>query len=160
MQAGIFGAVLMVALLGGGLAGWGITSAAVGPQLAQSQDALAKAEADYEEVRADLTAEREDKFEVQRENRALKDGVADVEARAAAITDQETAIAAREAELTARDAELTAREQAIKATEEDLASNTDWWIDRVRECLARPGSYRMASATEGTLGREVSCMSG
>ncbi|MEV7692481.1 hypothetical protein AB0N73_04020 [Microbacterium sp. NPDC089189] len=86
-----------------------------------------------------------------------------VEARTKALEIRSADVAQMEADMVTATAELDAREGSLKAREDAiaaLANSTDWWIEQIRECLARPGSYRMASATEGALGRDVSCMSG
>lgn len=86
----------------------------------------------------------------------LKTQESDLSAREAAVSTRETDAAAKEAD-------VASREQAVQAREDAATANRnagDWWVNGVRECLARPGSYRMASATEGSLGRDVSCMSG
>ncbi len=74
----------------------------------------------------------------------------DVAAREEAVTTAETSVADREAA-------VQAREDAMKARD---AASTNWWAAEAQECLSRGGSYQMATITEGSLGSDVSCMTG
>lgn len=81
--------------------------------------------------------------------------------REAAVSSRENALTARENEVKAAEAGLDTRQAEVQDRERRAAESlnaSDWWVEQVRECLARSGSNRVATVTEGTLlGRDTTC---
>lgn len=148
-------AIAAAALIVGGAAGWGFTALATAPTIAEQEKMINSLTAEI----VDLDDELEQTSEKLVKARDDLKPERDLKVREAAVESAETSLVEREAAV----ADVVEREAAVKAREDAAAENArsgDWWIPQVRECLARPGGYRMASATEGSLGRDVSCMSG
>jgi septal ring factor EnvC (AmiA/AmiB activator) len=128
--------------------------------IAATTPATAAHEARADDLQAELAAAEGQISEAEdAKDRAEKTAQA---ARERMSTLQST-LESRETEVTTAEAALAEREAAVKAREDAASANADavdWWIDEVQECLARPGSYRMATVTEGSIGPDTSCMSG
>lgn len=136
--------------------GAGVATAISVPQATKATEQATSLSVQLDDSQSRFAVVERNLSTAKKDLQSYKSQVHQVEAR-------EERVEVREAELATREAAATELETSVKEREDaaaELARSSDWWIEQVRECLARPGSYRMASATEGSLGRDVSCMSG
>lgn len=125
-------------------------AASLADELRQKDAALTAAADELDGLREDVA-----KYEpVYLQSKRLDD-------RETAVSARENALTAREKEADASEASLTTRETAVQDRERKAAENanaSDWWVQEVRECLARSGANRVATVTEGSLvGRDTTC---
>lgn len=154
----VFAAACLVLLLGAmGAAAYAVVSA---QDSASSRSAFAEQGQDLAAAQARIT---ELEGTVEQYKPAYLDARKN-ESKRSELASKESTLAAREKETAEATSKLDEREAAVKAREDAARANanaSDWWIDKVRECLARPGQSRIASITESSLiGRDSSCYTG
>lgn len=80
------------------------------------------------------------------------------------LSNREAAVQKRETDADATSKKLDEREAAVQAREAAASANanaSDWWVGKVRDCLARSGQSRIATITESSLiGRDSTCYTG
>lgn len=123
------------------------------------------------DVSKQLESTREEAETLKRDSELLKGDVAKYQPAYLQLQrtqSQKTLLDSREADIDDRQAEVEAaekgletREASVKAREDAATANAnagDWWVGKVRECLARSASNRVATVTEGSLiGRDTTC---
>lgn len=150
-------AIVAGALIIGAVAGWGVTASAAGQAITSRDNSIVTLKDNVASLKSDLSSVQDQLTDAQDELTPQRE-LADREVK---VKQGEDDLAAKQDAAAKREADVTARESAVQAREDAISAKPgDWWAGEVRECLARKGSYRMASVSAGGLGNNVSCMNG